>query len=109
MQFLTTASLFFSTRFLPKFLMIAPMLDGKSLVKNVINWILAIVLVGVGGWLMVVALFDLRQGLGQTGNKDWKTAIIGIFIGAIAAFLFYMAVGTWQSILKNVGNDIPKS
>ncbi|WP_412771626.1 hypothetical protein [Ligilactobacillus murinus] len=91
------------------FLTAIPMLDVLSLLKNLLNWGLGIVLVFVGGWLILVALFDLKAGLGKTGDKDFKTAGIGILIGAVGALLLYMAAQTWIGILKGAGDNIPTS
>lgn len=90
-------------------LSVIPMMDVLSLVKNLINWGLAIVLVFVGGWLVIVALFDLKEGLGKTGTKDFKTAGIGVLIGALGAVLLYMSYQRWVDILKGAGENIPTS
>lgn len=91
------------------FLTLIPMLDALSLIKNLLDWGLNIVLAFVGGWLMLVALFDLKAGLGKTGDKDYKTAGVGILIGAVGALLFYMTAPFWINVVRGAGDSIPTS
>lgn len=76
--------------------------------KNVLTWVLGIVLIVVGMFLIIRAVLDLRVALGSD-NKEWGKAAIGVIVGVLGGWLAYMGTSSIISLFKATGNDIPKS
>lgn len=75
---------------------------------NIGTWIISLAALGVGIFLIVRALFDVREGLGGK-SKDFGKAAIGIAIGLVGGFIGWWGGSNILNFFKNNGQQIPKA
>ncbi|EKZ0201717.1 hypothetical protein AAK913_12065 [Enterococcus faecium] len=76
-------------------------------ITNVGTWVLSIVALAVGFFLLVRALLDVRSGLGAD-NKDWGKVAIGVVVGLVGGFIGYWGANNIINFFKTNGQQIPR-
>lgn len=74
--------------------------------KNVGVWILNIIAVGGGLWLIVWGVIDLVSGLSGK-NKEYGKVLLGIVIGVVGGFLILWGGNSILNFFQNNGAGIP--
>lgn len=78
----------------------------ESILNDVGTWLLGLVALAVGFFLIIRALIDLGGSLGGK-NKEWGKAILALGIGIIGGFIGWWGVSNILSFFKSNGDQIP--